>query len=126
MLAVLRSYFFKMDIDEFTRIKVVEKEITNGQKENNFYESILIYIDYIDEKAKENILVENLDKRLTNVKSEVDTLKRKVSNLEQKQTSIKSSDSNSKKIKSGNTSTTSSNSKKISKKQGGYLYFKVI
>ena len=39
MLAVLRSYFFKMDIDEFTRIKVVEKEITNGQKENNFYES---------------------------------------------------------------------------------------
>ncbi len=55
MLAVLRSYFFKMDIDEFTRIKVVEKEITNGQKENNFYESILIYIGYIDEKAKENI-----------------------------------------------------------------------
>ena len=57
MLAVLRSYFFKMDIDEFTRIKVVEKEITNGQKENNFYESILIYIDYIDEKAKENIQI---------------------------------------------------------------------
>ena len=57
MLAVLRSYFFKMDIDEFTRIKVVEKEITNGQKENNFYESILIYIEYIDEKAKENIQI---------------------------------------------------------------------
>ena len=57
MLAVLRSYFFKMDIDEFTRIKVVEKEITNGQKENNFYESILIYIDYIDEKEKENIQI---------------------------------------------------------------------
>ena len=50
MLAVLRSYFFKMDIDEFTRIKVVEKEITNGAKENNFYESILIYISYIKEK----------------------------------------------------------------------------
>lgn len=57
MLAVLRSYFFKMDIDEFTRIKVVEKEITNGQKENNFYESILIYIEYIDKKAKENIQI---------------------------------------------------------------------
>ena len=57
MLEVLRSYFFKMDIDEFTRIKVVEKEITNGQKENNFYESILIYIEYIDEKAKENIQI---------------------------------------------------------------------
>lgn len=57
MLAVLRSYFFKMDIDEFTRIKVVEKEITNGQKENNFYESILIYIEYVDEKAKENIQI---------------------------------------------------------------------
>lgn len=57
MLAVLRSYFFKMDIGEFTRIKVVEKEITNGQKENNFYESILIYIEYIDEKAKENIQI---------------------------------------------------------------------
>ena len=57
MLAVLRSYFFKMDIDEFTRIKVVEKEITNGVKENNFYESILIYIEYIDEKAKENIQI---------------------------------------------------------------------
>ena len=52
MLAVLRSYFFKMDIDEFTRIKVVEKEITNGAKENNFYESILIYITYIDDKRK--------------------------------------------------------------------------
>ena len=61
MLAVLRSYFFKMDIDEFTRIKVLEKEITNGQKENNFYESILIYMSYIEEKInkilnnKENI-----------------------------------------------------------------------
>ena len=57
MLAVLRSYFFKMDIDEFTRIKVVEKEITNGAKENNFYESILIYITYIDEKRKENLQI---------------------------------------------------------------------
>ena len=57
MLAVLRSYFFKMDIDEFTRIKVVEKEITNGAKENNFYESILIYITYIDEKRKENFQI---------------------------------------------------------------------
>lgn len=57
MLAVLRSYFFKMDIDEFTRIKVVEKEITNGVKENNFYESILIYITYIDEKRKENLQI---------------------------------------------------------------------
>lgn len=73
------------------------------------------------QKAKENILIENLDKRLTNVKSDVDTLKRKVSNLEQKQTSTKSSDSNSKKIKSGNTSTSSSNSKKISKKQAADL-----
>lgn len=69
------------------------------------------------QKAKENILIEDLNKTLTNVKSDVDNLKRKVSNLEQKQTSTKSSDSNSKKIKSGNTSTTSSNSKKISKKQ---------
>ena len=57
MLAVLRSYFFKMDIDEFTRIKVVEKEITNGAKENNFYESILIYITYIDEKRKGNLQI---------------------------------------------------------------------
>ena len=57
MLAVLRSYFFKMYIDEFTRIKVVEKEITNGAKENNFYESILIYITYIDEKRKENLQI---------------------------------------------------------------------
>ena len=57
MLAVLRSYFFKMDIDEFTRIKVVEKEITNGAKENDFYESILIYITYIDEKRKENLQI---------------------------------------------------------------------
>lgn len=57
MLAVLRSYFFKMDIDEFTRIKVVEKEIINGAKENNFYESILIYITYIDEKRKENLQI---------------------------------------------------------------------
>lgn len=57
MLAVFRSYFFKMDIDEFTRIKVVEKEITNGAKENNFYESILIYITYIDEKRKGNLQI---------------------------------------------------------------------
>lgn len=57
MLAVLRSYFFKIDIDEFTRIKVVEKEITNGAKENNFYESILIYITYIDEKRKGNLQI---------------------------------------------------------------------
>lgn len=73
------------------------------------------------QKAKENILIEDLNKTLTNVKSDVDNLKRKVSNLEQKQTSTKSSDSNSKKIKSGNTSTTSSNSKKISKKQAADL-----
>ena len=32
-------------------------KITNGQKENNFYESILIYIEYIDKKAKENIQI---------------------------------------------------------------------
>ena len=50
MLAVLRSYFFDMDIDEFTRIKITEKELLNGVKENNFYESILIYISYIKEK----------------------------------------------------------------------------
>ena len=74
------------------------------------------------QKAKENILIEDLNKTLTNVKSDVDTLKRKVSNLEQKQTSTKSSDSNSKKIKSGSTSTTtSSNSKKISKKEAADL-----
>lgn len=73
------------------------------------------------QKAKENILIEDLNKTLTNVKSEVDTLKRKVSNLEQKQISTKSSDSNSKKIKSGSTSTTSSNSKKISKKEAADL-----
>ena len=64
MLAVLRSYFFKMDIDEFTRIKVVEKEITNGAKENNFYESILIYITYIDEKRKENLQISLYEKMI--------------------------------------------------------------
>lgn len=62
MLAVLRSYFFKMDIDEFTRIKVVEKEITNGQKENNFYESILIYISYIEEKINKNEVLKTAEK----------------------------------------------------------------
>ena len=62
MLAVLRSYFFKMDIDEFTRIKVVEKEITNGQKENNFYESILIYISYIEEKINKNEALKTAEK----------------------------------------------------------------
>ena len=62
MLAVLRSYFFKMDIDEFTRIKVVEKEITNGQKENNFYESILIYISYIEEKINKNEALKTVEK----------------------------------------------------------------
>ena len=53
MLAVLRSYFFDMDIDEFTRIKITEKELLNGVKENNFYESILVYISYIKEKMDE-------------------------------------------------------------------------
>ena len=62
MLAVLRSYFFKMDIDEFTRIKVLEKEITNGQKENNFYESILIYISYIEEKINKNEALKTAEK----------------------------------------------------------------
>ena len=62
MLAVLRSYFFKMDIDEFTRIKVVEKEITNGQKENNFYESILIYMSYIEEKINKNEALKTAEK----------------------------------------------------------------
>ena len=62
MLAVLRSYFFKMDIDEFTRIKVLEKEITNGQKENNFYESILIYISYIEEKNNKNEVLKTAEK----------------------------------------------------------------
>ena len=62
MLAVLRSYFFKMDIDEFTRIKVVEKEITNGQKENNFYESILIYMSYIEEKINKNEALKTVEK----------------------------------------------------------------
>ena len=62
MLAVLRSYFFKMDIDEFTRIKVLEKEITNGQKENNFYESILIYISYIEEKINKNESLKTAEK----------------------------------------------------------------
>ena len=62
MLAVLRSYLFKMDIDEFTRIKVVEKEITNGQKENNFYESILIYISYIEEKINKNEALKTVEK----------------------------------------------------------------
>ena len=62
MLAVLRSYFFKMDIDEFTRIKVVEKEITNGQKENNFYESILIYMSYIEEKINKNEVLKTAEK----------------------------------------------------------------
>ena len=62
MLAVLRSYFFKMDIDEFTRIKVLEKEITNGQKENNFYESILIYISYIEEKINKNEVLKTAEK----------------------------------------------------------------
>lgn len=62
MLAVLRSYFFKMDIDEFTRIKVLEKEITNGQKENNFYESILIYISYIEEKINKNEALKTVEK----------------------------------------------------------------
>ena len=77
MLAVLRSYFFKMDIDEFTRIKVVEKEITNGQKENNFYESILIYIDYIDEKAKENIQISLKEKMVySKCKKLIEELKR--------------------------------------------------
>ena len=60
MLAVLRSYFFKMDIDEFTRIKVLEKEITNGQKENNFYESILIYMSYIEVKINKNEVLKNI------------------------------------------------------------------
>ena len=62
MLAVLRSYFFKMDIDEFTRIKVLEKEITNGQKENNFYESILIYMSYIEEKINKNEALKTVEK----------------------------------------------------------------
>ena len=62
MLAVLRSYFFKMDIDEFTRIKVLEKEITNGQKENNFYESILIYMSYIEEKINKNEVLKTAEK----------------------------------------------------------------
>ena len=62
MLAVLRSYFFKMDIDEFTRIKVLEKEITNGAKENNFYESILIYISYIEEKINKNEALKTAEK----------------------------------------------------------------
>lgn len=62
MLAVLRSYFFKMDIDEFTRIKVLEKEITNGQKENNFYESILIYMSYIEEKINKNEALKTAEK----------------------------------------------------------------
>lgn len=62
MLAVLRSYFFKMDIDEFTRIKVVEKEITNGAKENSFYESILIYMSYIEEKINRNEILKIAEK----------------------------------------------------------------
>ena len=62
MLAVLRSYFFKMDIDEFTRIKVVEKEITNGAKENSFYESILIYMSYIEEKINKNEVLKTAEK----------------------------------------------------------------
>lgn len=106
----------ELKLENLKKQKELEEEQQEAEKEKKLQE-----ISNKKQKAKENILVENLDKRLTNVKSEVDTLKRKVSNLEQKQTSIKSSDSNSKKIKSGNTSTTSSNSKKISKKQAADL-----
>ena len=108
----------ELKLENLKKQKELEEEQQEAEKEKKLQE---ISNKKQKQKAKENILVENLDKRLTNVKSEVDTLKRKVSNLEQKQTSIKSSDSNSKKIKSGNTSTTSSNSKKISKKQAADL-----
>ena len=108
----------ELKLENLKKQKELEEEQQEAEKEKKLQE---ISNKKQKQKAKENILVENLDKRLTNVKSEVDTLKRKVSNLEQKQTSIKSSDSNSKKIKSGNISTTSSNSKKISKKQAADL-----
>ena len=99
--------------------KELEEEQQEAEKEKKLQE---ISNKNQKQKAKENILIEDLNKTLTNVKSDVDTLKRKVSNLEQKQTSTKSSDSNSKKIKSGSTSTTtSSNSKKISKKEAADL-----
>ena len=110
----------ELKLENLKKQKELEEEQQEAEKEKKLQE-ISNKNQKQKQKAKENILIENLDKRLTNVKSEVDTLKRKVSNLEQKQTSTKSSDSNSKKIKSGNTSTTTSNSKKISKKQAADL-----
>lgn len=109
----------ELKLENLKKQKELEEEQQEAEKEKKLQE---ISNKNQKQKAKENILIEDLNKTLTNVKSDVDTLKRKVSNLEQKQTSTKSSDSNSKKIKSGSTSTTtSSNSKKISKKEAADL-----
>lgn len=109
----------ELKLENLKKQKELEEEQQEAEREKKLQE---ISNKNQKQKAKENILIEDLNKTLTNVKSDVDTLKRKVSNLEQKQTSTKSSDSNSKKIKSGSTSTTtSSNSKKISKKEAADL-----
>lgn len=106
----------ELKLENLKKQKELEEEQQEAEKEKKLQE-IINKNQKQKQKAKENILIEDLNKTLTNVKSDVDTLKRKVSNLEQKQTSTKSSDSNSKKIKLGNTSNSSSNSKKISKKE---------